>query len=625
MSVGRVSLNSSSLSYSLCNHEWSFLEGEKKHSHTLKAGRHLFPFQLQIGGSLPSSIGTPVFGGAMVTYKLRAIAIRPGLSTNWQALAPLTILRSLSSEALEYQQTLEIENTWPGKLMYSIMVPHKAWAIGDKLTALAKFSPLSKGARVINVTTAIHETTKFSSPKCCQENTRIVSTAKYEIVGHNAMLLEEHRGLSPRPGIYSAASTPGLYAGQRNASTSASGHFNIQAGDAPNRSSISSPSISDAGPSNSAVASDFDPNLPDDQQLNTDDVVTHLSIPIPLTAVPTHTLEPIAISHRIRFNILIGNLDGHTSELRCSLPLYILDNHLLHESRLHTAVTRRLLLGVGEISEEERHEVELPSYRAHVYDRVANMYMPDGATIRVTNPLVNHNTIHSGSSTPLEVHPWASHLPHAPGSGNSTPLDWVNSELLLSVSSEEPRQRISPAHSNSHPTSRPESSWPSHWPSRAPSPDGQYHIQSTPPDTIVHHASRDIQGLFQVSMKLQSSSSTWLPSRSSSHGNLSTGLAFNSADYHSHYQCSHSPAPGRQGTGTTHQDSQAEAMHRAFTEVPDYAIASMGFIGGVPPLTSLRDLPSYDEAERSQSETNIAAHFARAMRPSQSAPPTSLI
>ncbi|KIK73186.1 hypothetical protein PAXRUDRAFT_609308, partial [Paxillus rubicundulus Ve08.2h10] len=39
--------------------------------------------------------------------------------------------------------------------------------------------------------------------------------------------------------------------------------------------------------------------------------------------------------------------------------------------------------------------------------------------------------------------------------------------------------------------------------------------------------------------------------------------------------------------------------HRAFTEVPDYDVASHGFIGGVTPLTRMRGLPSYEEAERS--------------------------
>ena len=54
----------------ICTHDWSFLEGEKRHSHTLKAGRHLFPFQLQLGGSLPSSIATTTHGGVSQPWKV---------------------------------------------------------------------------------------------------------------------------------------------------------------------------------------------------------------------------------------------------------------------------------------------------------------------------------------------------------------------------------------------------------------------------------------------------------------------------------------------------------------------------------------------------------------------------
>ncbi|KIK78590.1 hypothetical protein PAXRUDRAFT_109675, partial [Paxillus rubicundulus Ve08.2h10] len=46
------------LNEAICSHDWSFLEGEKRHSHTLKAGFHHFPFQLQLGGSLPSTIAS---------------------------------------------------------------------------------------------------------------------------------------------------------------------------------------------------------------------------------------------------------------------------------------------------------------------------------------------------------------------------------------------------------------------------------------------------------------------------------------------------------------------------------------------------------------------------------------
>jgi hypothetical protein len=46
---------------------------------------------------------------------------------------------------------------------------------------------------------------------------------------------------------------------------------------------------------------------------------------------------------------------------------------------------------------------------------------------------------------------------------------------------------------------------------------------------------------------------------------------------------------------------------RAFSLVPDYSIASRGFIGGgVPPLSSMRGLPSYEEAEAQWRERETA-------------------
>jgi hypothetical protein len=51
-------------------------------------------------------------------------------------------------------------------------------------------------------------------------------------------------------------------------------------------------------------------------------------------------------------------------------------------------------------------------------------------------------------------------------------------------------------------------------------------------------------------------------------------------------------------TPAINSNSNDAMLHRAFTEVPDYSIASRGFIGGVPPLSSLQGLPSYEEAAR---------------------------
>lgn len=619
------------LTYIVCSHEWSFLEGEKKHSRTLKAGRHFFPFQLQIGGSLPSSIFNSACG-ASVAYKLRAQASRPGLSSNFQIAIPVYIIRSFAPEALEYQQTLEIENTWPEKLMYSIMIPHKAWAAGDKLTALVKFSPIAKGVCVLSVTTTINETTKVYARSGAQEQTRAVATTRHEIINGKAVEVETNKRRHSRSSGHSASpmtTTPPINA---RSSRPPSPHSLTASGIATTHSSPHIPP--QAGPSGPHSPHDQGTPESEESEQGQDDVVTYLTLLIPLAVTPSHTLEPIIVSHRIRWQILILNLDGHTSELRCSLPLHLLDHHLLEEARSLTAATRRLLIGGSEVPPEDEEDSELPSYTAHVRDRVANMFLPEAATMRVTNPWVSNGaspTIvedrpvwpghHSGTSTPLEAH-LLSHLPHAPGSHDSTPLDWVNSELLLSLSEDAPpplhrsrRRRSSERNPDSDPTSatqsRPSSRSGSLRPSRTTSLERSDRI--TPPvagpnETYLHtnHASRNIHSLLQASMKPFTSLSHhgWL-SRTNSHSSLPTMT---------------SPAEQRQqqqqhlrSVNVPHHDpnSGSALLHRAFTEVPDYSIASRGFIGGVPPLESMRGLPSYDEVERTQSDSDLATRFAR--------------
>ncbi|KAK0194986.1 hypothetical protein F5146DRAFT_1023740 [Armillaria mellea] len=625
-----MSLNSSPLTYIVCNHEWSFLEGEKKHSHTLKPGRHFFPFQLQLGGSLPSSISTGT-GGASVAYKLRAHAVRPGLSHNLQTFLPVTLIRSFAPEALEYQQTLEIENTWPEKLMYSIMIPHKAWAAGDVLTALVKFSPLSKGVGVLSITTTVQETTKVYARIGAQESSRTVATVRHEIVGGKAVEVQENRWRpSPTTPGHSLPTTPNLTHSLSSSprssthSSSSSGYFSHHA---------SSASLAEAGLSNVTASPSTSTDQTENLEMSNDDVVTYLTFPMPLHITPTHALEPIIVSHRIRWSILILNLDGHTSELRCSLPLHLLDYRLLEEARSHTSATRRLLLGGPEVPPEElQDDMELPSYTAHVRDRVANMFLPESATMRVTNPWV-HGGISptivtnagtealsspwprstSGNSTPLEAHLLA-HLPHAPGSGDSTPLDWVNSELLLSLSEEDPptlsvNSRQPPIHSphspsdhtDSNPATRPSSGRPSRLSSRSASPDRGFHVAG-PHETYVHsgNASRNIHGLFKTSMKPFTSLAHphWLSSRSNSHSSIAESQR-------------QAAVTARPPVHLSDPNSGTALLHRAFTEVPDYRIAARGFIGGVPPLTSMRGLPSYEDVERSQSDSDLAARFPR--------------
>jgi hypothetical protein len=698
--------NAGTVSYTVCTHDWSFLEGERKHSHTLKAGRHLFPFQLEIGGSLPSSIATHGLGGASVSYKLRAIASRSGLtSSKLQAFMPVVIMRSFAHDALEYQQTLEIENTWPEKLMYSILLPHKAWAAGDKLSAVVKFSPLSKGMSVSHMTTSIHETTKIFARSGSQESTRVITTTRHNIVNGKAVEAPVDR---PRS----------TYGRSRSNTASGSGTPTTPSSVEASRPSPMTPAtqlphISEPSSSSSNDVSPSSQSQEDEESLvENNDIVTLISVALPTTLTPSHAVEPINITHRVRWSIFILNPDGHTSELRCSLPLYVLDSNLLEEAHAFSAATRRLVLGVVTAndrdvehgaSELEDDDRELPSYNMHIRDRVANMFLPEGQVLRVTNPWVTHNTsptVAPGAEAPHEIYMYSdpqprrsgysspaldserfSQLPHAPTLRDRTTLDWVNSELLLSLSDTPPRRaehEVESTHTSpEEDRSRSHSRWSSRPHSRAPSlermttvhhgngagsgatsaaglsPGFGASVERQQSESFMHNgqASRNLQSLLKATMKPFTSlgghhQHHGLFTRSShSHTHHSVHSSHSTASQHQHPLSSSSaipPAPlsripsrertsgGPQRVNTVQHTDPANSgpalLHRAFTEVPDYSIAARGFLGGVPPLTSMRGLPSYEESElrigeggegmrgrTSVSDSNLVGRFERGL------------
>jgi hypothetical protein len=181
----------------------------------------------------------------------------------------------------------------------------------------------------------------------------------------------------------------------------------------------------------------------------------------------------------------------------------------------------------------------------------------------------------------------------------------VDSELLLSLSYDQPVH----ADLHSNPPSRPHSphrSRASRFSSRSASPDHdrEPHAFSQIPvagshETYVHtgNASRRLHSIFNASMKPFSSfSNTWI------HHHLATSS--HPSDVQRPMPPRSPPLPAPTGPEV---NSGASLLHRAFTEVPDYSIASRGFLGGVPPLSSSSGLPSYEETQRTQSDTEFAA------------------
>ncbi|GAA5912670.1 hypothetical protein JCM8208_007723 [Rhodotorula glutinis] len=371
---------------------------EHHHVHTLKAGRHVFPFSLTVPGSLPASLRT-YSGTGIIEYKLKAVAQRPGFTAaDWKARKVVRISRSFGADAVEFNQTLEIENTWPGKVMYSFTLPHKAYAAGDTIPVAVKFSPLAKGIRIVSLITTIREHTTVYSKSSTHSEARDATVVKYNFSEDGAPGGPSTSGTTtPAPRIESSASlasmgvmtptTPGFstpnvstpfgsgsrtpahdspaagFPFDRAARSGRRARFQLGAEDEDESEDLATPH-----PMNPATP---DEPLVDDGQDTEVDVVVDVQVPI--WTAPSHSVHPIFVNHKIKWSAFIKNPDGHVSELRCALPIHILASCLQEEARLASAGSRNLLFGAsGALAHSALPQVDLPSYQDHVMDRVAN-------------------------------------------------------------------------------------------------------------------------------------------------------------------------------------------------------------------------------------------------------------
>ncbi|KAI0320322.1 hypothetical protein OF83DRAFT_612347 [Amylostereum chailletii] len=399
--VPSVSDDCTADSYELCTRRWVYLKAEGTGHCTLDAGRHVYPFDLCIEGSLPSSISTSASCMASVSYRLHAVATRPGLMHKLQARTPVFVTRLLPSEDLEYQQTLETETTWYGKLMYSVSIPHKAWAAGDTVSVLAKFSPISKHIKITNIHIEIKETVKVWTSVGWHETRHTVASKTHDLRPHP----RRHGSLSLRK----LASTISLRAARPSHDVVASGN----------------------------AAHDI---VPIDGEISASDVVALLEVPLPTTVTPTHIVEPVKVTHRIHWAISVIDVMGHAYEQRCSLPLHILDHRLLAEAQAATLVTRRLFFGLLATDEER----ELPSYSSHVRDRVADIQEYEGALVEVRNPWAPLLT--AGKHHPFIPNPYGEGLGSPDSSRPSTP-SVASRRSSLEISPVPTRDRSNDEHS----------------------------------------------------------------------------------------------------------------------------------------------------------------------------------
>lgn len=139
----------------ILQHRWEpFVGGEGK-SVTLQAGNYEFPFEYMMPGNTAETLeGIPE---ASVSYRLKARVVRHRLASDIHTYKHLRVIRTLEPAALEFLHAMSVENIWPNKVDYSIVIPQKAVVFGGKLAIMMRFTPLLKGLEMGHITARLME------------------------------------------------------------------------------------------------------------------------------------------------------------------------------------------------------------------------------------------------------------------------------------------------------------------------------------------------------------------------------------------------------------------------------------------------------------------------------------
>lgn len=139
----------------ILDHRWQPFVGGHNKSTTLLPGNYEYPFEYMLPGDTAESVeGIPE---ASITYRLKATVSRGKLAYDWHAHKHLRIIRTLEPGALEFLHAMSVENIWPNKVDYSIVVPQKAVVFGGVINMEMRFTPLLKGLELGDITAKMVE------------------------------------------------------------------------------------------------------------------------------------------------------------------------------------------------------------------------------------------------------------------------------------------------------------------------------------------------------------------------------------------------------------------------------------------------------------------------------------
>ncbi|KAF3285920.1 hypothetical protein TWF970_009490 [Orbilia oligospora] len=131
--------------------------GEKT---VIPAGNHEYPFQWLLYGNAPESVEG--FSEASILWDLHAHLERSVYLSDLHASRHFRVVRTLPHTALEFSQTMAVENVWVNKIEYSVTTPCKAVVFGSFIPIEIKLTPLLKGLLVNKISVSLKETYELS-------------------------------------------------------------------------------------------------------------------------------------------------------------------------------------------------------------------------------------------------------------------------------------------------------------------------------------------------------------------------------------------------------------------------------------------------------------------------------
>ena len=166
-------------------HSWTFRDPGKGRTDTLAPGNYSWPFDVVLDGTMPESVEG--LKDAYVVYRLKA-EIGRKRAKDIVVRKPLRIVRTLGPSALELSHAMSVENIWPNKVEYSIVVPQKAVVFGSVVPLESRFTPLLKGLDLGEIKIKLVEIHDFYIQGPTQQSTKEYKKEREELAKRTCLL-----------------------------------------------------------------------------------------------------------------------------------------------------------------------------------------------------------------------------------------------------------------------------------------------------------------------------------------------------------------------------------------------------------------------------------------------------